>query len=339
MKLDSNGTKLWVKSYTRGIGDQGSRLLKCSNGDYVCVGFSYKLNMVSNIYEQDAIIQRTDNNGNLLYRKFYGSDDNDILTDIVQHDNFFYAIGNYTNVVVGGSPPRIISKNQQGWLLKFDTAGNILSDKKIDLGMGNLSDEFTKIITLDNGGFLISGHSEGITSTSTQLGTLTKIDTAGNILWKRSYNFNASRFLFFYDLKPTLDGGFIMTGTGLDAARNNNQDVWVVKVDSMGCEQWQCSGVGIEEEKPQEKPKNALHIYPNPATDWVNVDYTLPDKQTNATLLLKTLQGTRLDSYVLKNNEGTQQINCKNYENGVYVLQLALSNGVVLETKSLVLIK
>ena len=79
----------------------------------------------------------------------------------------------------------------------------------------------------------------------------------------------------FYDVKPTSDGGLILTGETNGPAPPNSHRLWLVKLDSMGCLVPGCHTVGVQEFESQ--LQSALKVSPNPANERVQVSLALPE--------------------------------------------------------------
>ena len=99
------------------------------------------------------------------------------------------------------------------------------------------------------------------------LGTLSKTDEQGNLMWQRKYYTRHDLDNYFFGMIPTSDMGFLMYGF---AYRNGNeqQDAWAVKVDSLGCLEPGCAGSVAA---PEPGAAIGLDIRPNPTADWLTV--------------------------------------------------------------------
>jgi hypothetical protein len=101
-------------------------------------------------------------------------------------------------------------------------------------------------------------------------GVLLRTTATGDSLWMRSYTYSDNLLTNgnsgFYDMQPTPDGGFIAVGFTYYAILSDttySQDVWVVKVDSMGCLEPGCHLVtGMETQITN--LRGALTVAPNP---------------------------------------------------------------------------
>ena len=119
---------------------------------------------------------------------------------------------------------------------------------------------------------------------ATYSGTLLRTTAAGDSLWMRTYQYtdslvsNGSGIL--RDVEPTPDGGFIAVGSALQVGPYT-QDVWVVKVDSMGCLEPGCNTImGMETQITN--LRGALTVAPNPVAQggMVQVLLDLPENFT-----------------------------------------------------------
>lgn len=116
-------------------------------------------------------------------------------------------------------------------------------------------------------------------------GTLLRTTSDGDSLWMRHYQYHApvapSSSGLLRDVVPTPDGGFIAVGSAFPLAGVYTQDVWVIKVDSMGCLEPGCHLItGIESQVSN--LKGALTVAPNPvrAGEAVQLSISLPPSIT-----------------------------------------------------------
>lgn len=104
-------------------------------------------------------------------------------------------------------------------------------------------------------------------------GVMLRTAANGDSIWLRSYFYYDSLMTngkgYFRDVVPTQDGGFIACGAATNVYEGtlppgyDNQDIWVVKVDSLGCLVPGCEGfLGITAQITN--LGHALSVYPNP---------------------------------------------------------------------------
>jgi hypothetical protein len=122
-------------------------------------------------------------------------------------------------------------------------------------------------------------------------GLIALCTSEGDSLWTRlyrCYECSPQNDAEFSDVLPTPDGGFIATGTwGRTSLVPTNSDIWVVKMDSMGCILPGCAGVGITEQYTD--LLEAISIHPNPTSSSATLSLDLPpelrDEQLGLTLV------------------------------------------------------
>ncbi|HRO43689.1 MAG TPA: T9SS type A sorting domain-containing protein [Flavipsychrobacter sp.] len=132
------------------------------------------------------------------------------------------------------------------WLVKLDTAGNIIWEKTIG-GAGN--DVATNFYRTKDSGFVICGHTyssniEGGINSMRGLGDawLLKLDSSGNVQWHKTYG--GTQPDYFFDLVQIQDGGFVITGYTMSsnhdvANMKGGSDLWLVRVNSIGGLVWE----------------------------------------------------------------------------------------------------
>ena len=129
-----------------------------------------------------------------------------------------------------------------------------------------------------------------------EYGLITKIDSNGNELWRRTYyhpsahpdsgSFRPASAL--YDIKPTLDGGFVSVGKV--SPSGGGTDYWILKVDSMGCLVPGCDTLGTSFQE-QEKQRNTLRVFPNPAQDQLTIEVNTQNEVDMLSITISDLNG------------------------------------------------
>lgn len=258
IRTDANGDSLWTRRYG-GPEDQqclsGQRTL---DGGYVLSGFKYFNNDHVNMY-----VVKTDSAGNQQWHQWYGSAWVDNPGFILQlPDSGYVLVGAQRLAAQGALYPA---------LYRLDKNGAVLwSEVYEQLEWGPF---FTIPIHVPGEGYAIAGTAKPL---GLSVGRLTKVDLNGELLWDREYRTNNQVDHYFYDVKRTLDGGYIMAGTAFDSLLVS-QDAWLVKVDSFGCLVPGCQVFdGLTEQVTD--LGDALEVYPNPvvAGGAVQVEMRLP---------------------------------------------------------------
>jgi len=250
LKVDSLGNIQWKKSYPDPSDNYLYSIQGTKDGGYILAG-AVNSDTGQQTGNLDYRITKIDSMGNVQWKKTYGGSSSDVANCIVQTFDGGYIVNGYTE----SSDGNIIDNHGSFdyWVLKLDSIGNIqwqrcLGGSKIDWG--------TCIVQSNDGGYLAGGYSESSDGNSTGGYAcynywIVKLDSAGTVLWQKSYGGNSYDYLNF--LKQTTDGGYILAGstfsTDGDVTHNKgNQDYWIVKVDSQGMMQWQTTlgGTGFD---------------------------------------------------------------------------------------------
>ncbi len=177
-----------------------------SDQGYILAGWS------SN--DRTAFMIKTDSLGNKIWNFTYDGGGNKAEAyDVLESSDGGYV---FTGNVENGM-----------FILKTDASGIILWEKVHTLGDDT---EWGKSIVEVSDGFVIMGLSGNYI-------WLLKTDKTGNLLWQRTYGKSSERGDSGKSLLQTADSGFIMTGITYSYDRGNG-DVWVIKTDENGMEQW-----------------------------------------------------------------------------------------------------
>ncbi len=195
VKTDSLGNKEWDKDFGGNNNDDLFALLQTSDGGYLLGGSS--LSGISGDKSQATVglmdfwIIKIDSSGNKLWDKAFGGTDTDILHTIQSIQGGFYFLGGISLSNAGGDKSQNSWGNYDFWLIKIDASGNKIWDK--DFGGTGSEDEFSNILALDDGGYILGGCSYsgiGGNKSENNLGTeqswLLKTDSAGNVLWDKT---------------------------------------------------------------------------------------------------------------------------------------------------------
>lgn len=146
------------------------------------------------------------------------------------------------------------------WLTKLDKNGNLQWQKCYG---GTFEDIGITIIQLSDGGFLLTGYTK---SNNLDIsgnhgawdGLLIRTDSNGNILWQKCYGGTLDDYLT--SVVNSKDGGYLLYGytfsnNGDVNGNHGSNDVWIVKINSIGSIIWQkCFGGSNAEGVGQSTP-------------------------------------------------------------------------------------
>jgi len=220
IKLDSNGNKLWDKTYGGKEDDVGWSIQQTSDEGYIIIGETESYSDG----RTDAWLIKTDSKGNKLWDKVFGYGIFDSGSEIRQTSDGGYIIVGKVNIT--GGPRGDI------WLLKTDSGGNKLWAKEFG-GVGHNYGQSIEVS--DDGGYIIVGASYIPRETKSYDLWLIKTDENGEILWDRKHG--GSSFEMGNSIRQTIDGGFIITGE-TSSYGGGSDNAWLLKTDSNGYEEW-----------------------------------------------------------------------------------------------------
>ena len=243
LKIDSNGTKQWDKSFGGSSNDFAFDIKQTSDGGYIVSGTSSSndFNSINNHGDYDALVVKLDSSGNLSWQKSYGGSDMDQGGYAEQTSDGGYIMTLFTRSINGN-----VTNNHGGfdaWVVKTDANGNIIWQKTYG---GTFTDSLNKVQFTPDGGYLFLG------ATNSNNGDITiahgnddiwvvKTDAVGNILWQKT--FGGSNADNSTEIKPTNDG-YIIGGstksTDFDVTLNRGLfDYWLFKINNTGDLIWQ----------------------------------------------------------------------------------------------------
>ncbi|MBC8045965.1 MAG: T9SS type A sorting domain-containing protein [Fimbriimonadaceae bacterium] len=251
VKLDENGSLEWQRCYGGNYGDIPRNVFQNSEGGYILTGFTYSTNGdVTGLHgEDDCWVIKTDEAGNILWKKCYGGTKGDYGDAAIETSdgNYLIAAESYSKNM------DVVSSNLKNelWIIKVDRDnGDIIwqhtygSDKY---------DYNSRVIETSDHHYLITGSiAEASGDVSSEFpgsyddAWFVLIDTLGNIIWENTYGGSVTDII--NDVIQTDDGDFIAAGytssNDFDVSGNHgDRDYWILKIDNTGNIKWQkCIG-------------------------------------------------------------------------------------------------
>ena len=265
--------------------------------------------------DYDTWLVKTDSIGNVLWHETYNgisSGGGGGTRVMALPDGNFAIVGGVENMSTG---------NSDALLMKVSPMGDEIWTKKYVAPVGSHS--FWSGAVLEDGSIVACGQTTN-TDDDSQAGWLVKTDQNGDTLWTRTYN-PSDQIDRLLNMILMPNGDIVMVGSGRPEGQTN-QDGWILRVDSMGCEIEGCFSVGVEELQDGDK---FFMTYPNP----IQSDGTLSVENlhvtNNVVLEIFDITGSELGSVVL--TPATTQISMGQFrlKAGHYIYRIVLHDRVI----------
>ncbi|MFK5855113.1 MAG: T9SS type A sorting domain-containing protein [Bacteroidota bacterium] len=331
IKTDTLGNKIWERIFTDSTHYiHGVSIIQTSDGGYAIGNYRWVLGPYG-VSIGDPYIIKTDNLGNVEWELNVGGPYQDgsailcnspsgkiICASRIDVDSIYYDI--YKSRV------QLLEISNNGIIV----AQNQYCDPLIHRTVTNIKSTQTN-------GYIVSGKTNE-TDFETEpftMGYLLRVDSSYDSIWYRQYGIcmGADSHNTLYDVLPTSDGGFLGAGYCLPVLPDTGtQDVWIIKVDSMGCTTpWDC-WVNTEEIE-NDNNHSEVSVYPNPTKSVLNIDFQLVIGIKNVTIELFSINGKPIMR--LNNLKHNNKIDVSELNSGIYIY-IITSNKYVKTGKILV---
>lgn len=266
VRVISSGDTLWTKTFGGTEDDYANSVKIARNGDILIAG------TMTLSGSTDIFVIRTDSNGNSLWAINYGGSGRQNGYDIVETpDSGLLILGDKSNQLIdiyliktdaqgteqnnyfiGGTVTdigySIHPTKDNGYIIGGSTSssGNGKTDMYVVKLNANLDTLWTRTYggaevdvcydvseTLD-GGYLLAGNTSSFSIGQTDVWVI-KINSTGDSLWSHTYGKSEAESC--NSVKPTPDGGFVLAGYSYSHG-NGSSDMYLIKIDSVGTEEW-----------------------------------------------------------------------------------------------------
>jgi hypothetical protein len=324
---------LWQKDLgINGKNTYGNGIIETPNHDYIVNGYiDHKASLPTVwITNKQYFVTLTDSAGNIKWQKQYGNaTQNEIGTGIINCNTGCYLLGYQDSAAQLSAPPWFYEETI-GMVNFIDKNGNLQWQKKyIDTTYE------TKLLN----GFAIKGNEYVLLANKTRMGydvtfnnnepTIIKIDSVGNVKWKRQYYIDDSVNIDPHLITLCPDSGYMVNGFVNFTKSNRLADAYLLKVDKFGCLQANCQQWdGVEEVVYH--PANEigqLLVYPNPAGNQLTVG---SNQYSVNTIEVTNVLGQVCISII---NYKSEIINVAALPSGIYFIKATDNKGNVMNGK------
>ena len=223
IKTDSLGNEQWNRTFGGSDWEWGISVQQTSDNGYIISGDTGSYGSG----DQDAWLIKTDDLGIEQWNRTHGGSGVDYGQSVQQTSDGGYIMAGLTASYDAG--------NGDVWLVKTNNLGyeqwnRTFGGSEWDMGLS--------VQQTSDGGYVVAGctrsYAVGVDPLDVDM-WLIKTDSSGNEQWNRT--FGGIELDEGLSVIQTSDDGFIMTGT-TQSFGAGNRDVWLVKTDSSGNEQW-----------------------------------------------------------------------------------------------------
>jgi uncharacterized delta-60 repeat protein len=220
LKLNSDGTVAWQKTYGGTDNDYAHSIQQTSDGGYIVAGDTYSF--VAGSY--DFWVLKLNSDGTVVWQKTYGGTDNDYAHSIQQTSDGGYIVAGYTWSFGAGS--------YDFWVLKLNSDGTVAWQKTYGGTEGDLA---RSIQQTTDGGYIVAGGTDSFGDGYYVFWVL-KLNSDGTVAWQKTYGGTEGDEAS--SIQQTSDGGYIVAGQTFSFGAGA-YDFWVLKLNSNGAVAWQ----------------------------------------------------------------------------------------------------
>lgn len=219
IKLDRSGNTEWTKTFGGEDSDYALSIEQTSDGGYIIAGTTRSYGAG----ESDVWVLKLDSSGNQLWAKTFGGEETDYATSIRQTSDGGYIVAGNKFFGMGDS---------DAWILRLDSSGNQIWAKIFG---GTEYDKVESIQQTSDGGYVAAGRTGSFSEDSQDFWVL-KLDSEGQQVWSNTFGGSPLGDYAFF-VQQTSDGGYVTVGNTLSYGEGQ-ADVWVVKLDASGSQEW-----------------------------------------------------------------------------------------------------
>jgi acetyl esterase/lipase len=216
-----------VKTYGGPLNDRAFDVLLTADGGALIAGLANNTRLSHRITPGNAHLIRTDSEGDIIWEKDYGGENDAVFSSIIR-------AGEEEYVLLGEIAASYSRDETDVYLVKVDGEGNEIwshtyGGRGMDLG--------TMVRQTADGGYVLIGDTADEFPTRNVYQSkmyLIKTDADGNEVWSRTYG---DHVLYLgWGVAQTPDGGYVLTGW--EAKTIDDRDVIAIKTNEVGDVEW-----------------------------------------------------------------------------------------------------
>lgn len=220
IRTDSVGDTLWTKTFGGPGNENGWAVRQTDDGGFVIAGFTDSFGAGG----QDVYLIRTDATGDTLWTKTFGGPGDEYGWDIRNTVDGGFIIAAETNSIGNGGI--------DAYLIKTDASGN---EEWAEFYGGGQDDRVFSVQQTPDSGYVTVGITYSF-GAGDRDAYLLKTNASGDLEWDTTYG--GADYDVGHTVSLTDDGGYVIIGYGDSFSSNGSRDVYLIKTDANGQQQW-----------------------------------------------------------------------------------------------------
>ncbi len=337
-KLDPEGNLIWESIYDAVTATREITLL--SDGDIILNGQDW------NTLIDGILIQKLDSTGAEKWRYTTGGLYCRSSTCVENEQGNIVISGNWND---DNPPNEYINTPYYQFREILDLGNSFQEVDEIKFGRFGETKEVNAAKILSNGSIVTAGMHNQLETVfeppPLTRGYLFKVDQNLDSVWFRTY-WHPEEFTFWgscqiMDFDTVEGGGFVCTGIVTRASQQDQDELWLMRLDEFGCLEPGCQNVNVSEIVIGFE--NSMKVFPNPVRDHATVQFEisnpaiLQNNFSKTQLIVTDISGREVERINLPSFGSSYQLelNTSQYAAGLYQVHW-VSGGTWLDTMELV---
>ncbi len=225
--FDSTYDCLWAKILHLNPWDISYKINQTDDGGYAVSGYTGPI-----LGPVDFCLYKFDNFGNLRFAKSIGGSNNDVGFCFLKETDSDFLLSGHTNGF-GAADYNIM-------LVRIDSIGNLEWARVIDFSGASGSHNSHETVIQFGGGYVV-------VCQATENMVIAQFDSLWNTVWAKEVSYLPSHHLLPSTVITTNDSGLVVLGDLTLPPSHVNDDIYLMKMDSVGNIEW-TKRLGLEEE-------------------------------------------------------------------------------------------
>lgn len=314
VKMDTSGNIVWENNFGSGSLEQCYTVDTLLDGGFILTGYR---DLGTGV---DGYLVKTDSLGNLQWEKLMGN--NTALWGKTLHDG---------NIVVYGGKKNPTPSDADAYIaIVDDTTNTVINEKSFILSNLDYS-IFCDVQERNNSLYFTGGYWSNIISNP--VGAWFKTNYNLDSLSFHSYNARTNDN-YLNSITALPDGGFIMAGYVFpDTTAGSTEDGWIIRVDSIGCENMSCA---LSVDEIENKNTKSISAYPNPTQNTITIEFNAAISENYSIQILNVVgQVVQLNKFPVLVGSNKINLDLKNIESGILFIKVFSTNTIIGTTKIL----